>query len=802
MGITVGQVSGVIACVGVVLHIVVPLIAVIVFVSLLSSEHTAATWSVVNRQLQSTLWPVFLRADSANSKHVARRVRLLTLLRTFVYTLISVAAFVTPLGLKNVVKLDKPQALGFHYVPDASPFGFGTPVRYNRFSRLCGNLLFMNCPGATFGGMLTFSNDTGTYNIPTTPDAIINSSISSDYLEMFTSATSGTGNTLSGLFDVQYRVWSVSADDTGNVDGGKPYSIGTYRHMDTLVVRNEVVLIEGAVADMMNGGLGYRNHTVPSDIPYGAEWTEDLTWVEPATECVDTNLTFHFYLDTENGEPANVTLVDNGGFANLERKYPDGLWNDRQNPDLRARAYKAAWINNIMAAIFLNVTRPGELDQMNSTLNKTFGRGNLGSYTFTPALYTTQFTVIDGGYLSLGYGLDTGPNTPISQTITTDNFTDASIICQGWGPADMANYTNTGVYCGYLYGTPQRSDGGDPLVFERSKNYTQNLYVCASAIQQNIKTVSFLANSSSDISQVHATSIAEKQYPNNDSQPLWAIEHSNWTLGDDVPPAWGMVADRYENTPGFDTLRAPQLWLPAIDGQYAALKAGLGPAMDSLAQLRVFQDALYAVYSSSSGSGSGTFSGAENMAMNRLWSQLSRTPGDAAKIINLVWTELAATSTVGIKAVVKDNNESGAGRMARPYALKIGYEWAYAIPGFLVLLAVACISLAAFFFALTSRFSLGILRQLLNQTATGRVATNLLYPTGTDPGAETKTWADTAGKASLSFAAVEKEKSGQTQTAATTPVLPGQTMGAAFPGIAGGSKQGEYILMKENPQSP
>jgi hypothetical protein len=115
----------------------------------------------VNRQLQSTLWPVFLRADSANSKHVARRVRLLTLLRTFVYALVSIAAFVTPLGLKNVIELDRPQPLGFQYVPDPSPFGFGTPVRYNRFSRLCGNFLLMNCPGAPYGGMATFTNETG-----------------------------------------------------------------------------------------------------------------------------------------------------------------------------------------------------------------------------------------------------------------------------------------------------------------------------------------------------------------------------------------------------------------------------------------------------------------------------------------------------------------------------------------------------------------------------------------------------------------------------------------------------------------
>ena len=43
---------------------------------------------------------------------------------------------------------------------------------------------------------------------------------------------------------------------------------------------------------MVNGGIGFRNHTAPTGFSNGAEWVEDLTWVEPVTSCVDTNLTF------------------------------------------------------------------------------------------------------------------------------------------------------------------------------------------------------------------------------------------------------------------------------------------------------------------------------------------------------------------------------------------------------------------------------------------------------------------------------------------------------------------------------
>jgi hypothetical protein len=615
---------------------------------------------------------------------------------------------------------------------------------------------------------------------------------------MFSSATSGVGNTLSGLFDIQYRVWSVTFEDTGIVDGGQPFAIGSYRHIDSLVVRNEVVLIEGAVADMMNGGLGFRNHTAPQNIPYGATWIEDLTWVEPVTECVDTNLTFQFFLSSENGEPENITLIDNGGFTNLDPVYPNGTWHDRQNPDLRARAYKAAYINNVLSAVVLNVTFDVHLQKMNSSLGKTFGQGDdRGLLLFSPKMYTTQFSKIDGGYLSLNLGIDDDSNKhlPLSATITSDNFTEAATICQGWGGLDIANYTNTGVYCGYIYGAPRRTDGGDPLVFEPNKNYTQNLYVCATGIKQNVKTVTFLANSTTDITQLHVTNISDKVYADNASQPLWAIEHSNWTIIDDVAPAWGMVANHYENNAsGFDTLRAEQFWLPAI---YEEPIATLGPTMDSLASLKIFQDVLYSVYGGT-GNGNYEFSGSGNIAMNRLWLQLSGSSEGVGKIINLIWTELTASSAVGIKAVTADSSSSNSKntRMATPYTQRIGYTWAYAIPGLLVLLASAFILLSALFFALTSRFSIRVLRQLLNQTATGRVATNLLHPTTSDPGADTKAWANTAGKTTLSFAAVEKEKSGGTGLAATTAST-AQSMAAPFPGM--GSKGGEYIMMKDNP---
>ena len=117
---------------------------------------------------------------------------------------------------------------------------------------------------------------TGWYAIPDDDNAIINSTIPANLTEVFSSATSDDGNTLSGALDIQYRSWSVGVDTYGKqVDGGKPYAQGEFRNLEMVILHNKAEAIEGLVVDSVKGGLGFRNHTIPMGFESGAEWSED-----------------------------------------------------------------------------------------------------------------------------------------------------------------------------------------------------------------------------------------------------------------------------------------------------------------------------------------------------------------------------------------------------------------------------------------------------------------------------------------------------------------------------------------------
>jgi hypothetical protein len=385
----------------------------------------------VNRITQISLWPTFLQADTVQTVGVRVSVKFLTWTGTVALFLLTLAGIITPLGLSDAVKPGATGVAQFKYVKDEGPWGQSTPPRPDfKFSRLCGAFLFMNCPGS-YAGFRTISNSSGAYQIPDFDDATINSTLPSNLTEMFSSATSGEGSTISGLFDIQYRLYEGVRED--NVDHGRTFIQGSFRGVERLVLRNSTDAVEGLVVDTRTGGIGFRNHTVPADLAFGGTWSEDLTWIEPITECVDTNLTFEF---NTGDSPYNISvptyLVDNGGFANLAKKYPyQGNWNDTQNPDLRARAYKGAWISNALSAIWLNVTYPGRLEDMNSSIGQKYLISERSSSLVDLGKVTTSG--IDGSFLALGFGSFGSNNTSLNLTaeararmsITSSNFTSA-----------------------------------------------------------------------------------------------------------------------------------------------------------------------------------------------------------------------------------------------------------------------------------------------------------------------------------------------------------------------------------------
>ncbi|KAF8251516.1 hypothetical protein K440DRAFT_658621 [Wilcoxina mikolae CBS 423.85] len=765
--ISVGQVSGIIAATVFLVEFTVPLAIVIILVGHIGNENSASTWSIVNRVTQISHWPTLLQADTVQTRGVRFGVKFLTWTGTLTLLLMTLAGVITPLGLSDAVKPGTIGVAQFQYVKDEGPWGQSTPPRPDfKFSRLCGALIFMNCPGS-YAGYRTFSNSTGAYGIPDFDSATINSTLPNNLTEMFSSATSGQGNTVSGLFDIQYRLYTGVRED--HVDHGKTYIQGSFRGVERLVLRNTTQAVEGLVVDTRTGGIGFRNHTVPADLALGGTWSEDLTWIEPITECVDTNLTFEFNTgDSAYNTSVATYLVDNGGFANLEKKYPyPGSWNDTQNPDLRARAYKGAWISNALAAVWLNVTYPGRLKDMNSSIGQKYLISERGSSLVD--LGTVSLSSIDGSFLDLGFGSSFGSNTTSLNltkeasarlSITRTNFTTAGTVCAGAGMGDFANMTNIAVQCGYVFGAAHLTDGRETLLFAPYTSYTRNLYVCASGARASIKTVDFSINGTTSLANLRIEKVSDKTYSSNSSIPLWAVENPNRTLAD-VTPLWGIVDNRFEGTPGFDFIRAEKFWLPAT---YPSLT--ITGSVDSIAGKNIFGAALNSVYTDLSSSSSlvPDYSGQQDFAMFTAWQRLTRAPTTAKLMINLIITDLLAAATVGTKSALDSTKPRAdtlaveavttgtpATIMVTKYRKMIQYDPRYAIPACLVLVLWLAIVAVAMVMWVFSRFSLETMRQLLNQTSTGRVATTLLHPEACEPTAKTTSWQRSAGILRIRF---------------------------------------------------
>ena len=322
--------------------------------------------STVGRFLHASYWPSILRTDSAAGRGVRWSVALLTYSKLLTAILIGIAAVVTPLGLYEDITENRGVVLpAFHYVKDNSDFGYATPPRATTdWSRICGAFGPVACPG-TLSNITSFTNRTGSYWSLDWYDVMVPQA----RVEMFQSGLSKFSKSVSSFFDIQWRTytWSLQRDKTNSVqyNNGTPYPVGARRMVQSVMMSDRVLIVEGLVVDMKNGGVGFRNHTAPPWQQYGSTWTEDLLFIEPVSQCINTNLTIDYSMAKAESETdgnfgsrvVRLDLVDRGGFVNLNTTYPYWDRSDTQaNPELWGRAYKAAWLNNAYTMMFMNVT--------------------------------------------------------------------------------------------------------------------------------------------------------------------------------------------------------------------------------------------------------------------------------------------------------------------------------------------------------------------------------------------------------------------------------------------------------------
>lgn len=294
----------------------------------------------------------------------------------------------------------------------------------------------------------------------------------------------------------------------------------------------------------------------------------------------------------------------------------------------------------------------------------------------------------------------------------------------------MANITHIAATCGFLYGAPLRKDDSNSSLFDPGSKWTLPMYSCASAAKALIKTVSFRFNGTDDdLSGLKVVSIADKIYPDEKSKPLWAVENTNMYLKDGSS-LWGIISKDNEKKLNLSTIRRESMYIPG--GTPGISSQNLPGAHFAAIALSMTYD----TGSSMSAYSTGTtvdYTGRSNLAMYKKWQELSKTPETSAKILNLIWTDIAANMVVGTKGLqphdgTKSKRDAAPSTSKTPavvnYTRRVQYKYAYGIPAFLALALFAAAALATLFFSLFTGASPSTMRTFLQHTSAGRFLTS------------------------------------------------------------------------------
>ena len=662
--------------------------------------------------------------------NVSRRVVTFSAISVIGLVLLAIVSVATPLGLSETINARSLANLEFKYAPDIQPMGRGTLSRAEyTASRFCGFDVMLNCPGQAHGFTMS-TNSTGSY-VNGDNSSYYSTTIPANLTKIFGSGSTGDGNTVGGLFDIQYRSYVRKANQNStsditlkpNVDQGRLRTTGTFQMYQNLILNDRYDIVEGLVVatTASTTGIGFRNHTIPTNPGDGAQWTEGLLWIQPETVCVPTNLSLEFDIPLDVFFDQKLLLRDDGGLANLQRNYPYIDLNDTQaRPELQARAHKGAVLNNYNLLKFFNETR-------NSTrLGKTYKIPRLLSSSMAPnQVFLNQWSRFADGPQIPGINL----YDPLSANITAANqsrYLSIEVVTQGFGSQDNANISFIAAATGLLLGAANRIDnptGGSRL--DPGTKWTAPIHSCASALKAFIMDVTFSINGSASLSNLYVKSAVPRTYDTNATTPLWAIENAGMNIGD-VAPYWGLVSDRYETSANLWTMRKPSMYLPAGMGFQAVLPtedASAGAQGPESVLREVYEDALT---TQTSLEGLPDYTGSTNFPMFLKWQNLSRQADTASTIINLIWTDIAANyligarSNPGVSLSGPSNNAQAIVSGVRLFSRETSYDLRYAIPAFVFLAVYTAILIIALMLRVLNRARLDSVKNLLNQTATGR----------------------------------------------------------------------------------
>jgi len=292
--------------------------------------------------------------------------------------------------------------------------------------------------------------------------------------------------------------------------------------------------------------------------------------------------------------------------------------------------------------------------------------------------------------------------------------------------------------CGLLLGIPERKDDTSSTSRGRGSNWTTPLFACGSANRAVIKSVDFKFNSSLGLKGLTVRNIKPKEYASPTEFPLWATQ-SILVLGrflGTVDYIWGIVEREDPSFPNMTYKRAPELWLGGLNRGFSTLNQNL-PASD------VPPAVLEAVYMASilTDRTIADYSGYNNQLLYGLWRNLSTSTRGVSRVVNLIWTDIAANAMMGTRGwvpsptppglVSKRDHASGeedaeARVPIRLFTRIVKYRIPYAIPAILVLAILAMGLILIVLLLLGGRTTTSKLAWFISRLTSGRIMTRFL----------------------------------------------------------------------------
>lgn len=382
--------------------------------------------SVVSQFLLRTFWPTLLSCDTAKERKegVSGRVVTLQWLALAAAMVTAVAGVVAPIGLGQKIVDGHTINATFAYASDPTVFGQGTPSHVDyTISRACGNGS-LPCPGVSPSDLVVSTDPT------TTIGDIYDIFVAENITSCFESGTNGDGDLRSNPFQIQFRQYY--REPATNDRQSKVNTTGLFTMLESVFLDGNFIVREGIVVDAINGGIGFRNHTVPIDpaIKHGAFWTEQLLWIEPDTICVDTNWTVEFgeqftpFASTPQEDATDLVLIYRGPspgirtYATVPR--PMSI-EHKVDPNLFSRAFVTAHNFGVHLQNLL-LMNPARNNTSGSTFSLDFNMDFWLLQTFIESN-----AVSSGGQLGAlmdngggGYSTPSGVNSSDSEIITLD----------------------------------------------------------------------------------------------------------------------------------------------------------------------------------------------------------------------------------------------------------------------------------------------------------------------------------------------------------------------------------------------